>query len=75
MYTYVSNKHVLIGCKHDLFCPPNIRSLEQAAVVDLIRFRSTKYSLQELLDVKLLSGGKCTDSEREICLKVEKNEI
>ena len=30
----------------------NIRSLEYAAVVDLIRFRSMKYSLQEFLDVK-----------------------
>ena len=32
--------------------PPNIRSLEYAAVVDLIRLRSTKYSLQEFSDVK-----------------------
>ena len=30
----------------------NIRSLEYAAIVDLIHFRSMKYSLQEFLDVK-----------------------
>ena len=32
--------------------PPNIQSLENAVVVDLICFHSTKYSLQEFLDVK-----------------------
>ena len=32
--------------------PPNIWSSENAAVVDLICFHSTKYSLQEFLDVK-----------------------
>ena len=46
------------------------------AVVDLICFRSTKYSLQEFLTFRIIiSGGKCAVSEQEICLKVEKNEI
>ena len=31
---------------------PNIQSLKNAAVVDLSCFHSTKYSLQEFLDVK-----------------------
>ena len=32
--------------------PPNIQSLENTVVVDLICFHSTKYSLQGFLDVK-----------------------
>ena len=40
---WVQTWHVLL---------PSIQSLEQAVVVDLICFRSTKYSLQEFLDVK-----------------------
>lgn len=30
---------------------------------------------REFLVMKNISGGKCDASEREICLKVEKNEI
>ena len=40
-------------------------------VVELICFRSTKYYLQEFLDMKIISAGKWAVSERELCLKVE----
>ena len=74
-YTWGKKKWI-IGCKHDMFWP-NIQSLEYAAVVDLICFHSTKYSLQEFLDVSnIISGGKCAVSEWEIkCLRVKKSEI
>ena len=45
------------------------------AVVDLRCFRSTKFSVQDFLTLRIISGGKCAVSEREICLKVKKNKI
>ena len=54
---------------------PNIRSLKYTAVVNFICFCSTKYSLQEFSDLRIISGGKCAVSEWEICMKVEINGI
>ena len=42
--------HVCTQLEHVL--PPNIRSLELVAVIDLICFLSTKFSLKEFLGVK-----------------------
>ena len=42
--------HVCTQLEHVL--PPNIRSLELAAVVHSICFRSAKYFLKEFFDVK-----------------------
>jgi len=51
--------------------------LDKEAVVDLICFHPTKYSLPEFLGVKnnIISGDKCAGSDQEICLQVETNEI
>ena len=54
---------------------PNIRSLKYTAVVNFICFCSTKYSLQEFSDLRIISGGKCAVSEWEMCMKVEINGI
>ena len=56
---------------------PNIRSLEEAAVVDLICFCSTKHSLQEFLDIKnnFLEASVLFLSKKYGALRVEKNEI
>ena len=55
--------------------PPNIRSLEYAAVVDLIVFAQQNILCKNFQTLSIISGGKCAVSEREICLQVKKNEI
>ena len=55
--------------------PPNIRSLDYAAVVDLIVFAQQNIPCKNFQTLRIISGGKCAVSEREICLQVKKSEI
>ena len=54
---WVQTWHVLL---------PSIQSLEQAVVVEFICFRSTKYSLQECLDVK-------NNFQKQVCFFCARN--
>ena len=59
-------RHVLIfGCKHDMFCRLTFEVCSK-------RMLSTCFVFAQQY---IISGGKCAVSEREICPKVEKNEI
>ena len=56
--------------------PPNIQRLEGGAVVDLINVYTQQNILcKNFLTLRIISGGKCAISEREICPKVGKSKI
>ena len=51
-HVHVSKKHVLIGCKRDLFCRQTFEVWSRRLLSTWFFFHSTKYCLQEFLDVK-----------------------
>ena len=68
---HVRKKHVWVQTWHVL--PPNVRSLE--LLPTWFAFAQQNILCKNFRTLRIISGGKCAVSEREICLKVEKNEI
>ena len=75
VYTW-GKKQVLIGCKSGMFWRQTFEVWSRRLLSTwLICFCSTKSVLARFLDVKNNFGGKCAVSDREMWLKVVKNEI
>ena len=72
---HVRKKQVLIGRKHDMFCHQTFEVWSRRLLSTWFVFAQQNILCKNFWTLRILSGGKCAVSEREICLKVEKNEI
>ena len=72
---HVRKRHVLIGCKHGMFCRQTFEVWSRRLLSTWFVFAQQKILCKKFLTLRIISGGKCAVSEWEIRLKVEKNEI
>ena len=72
---HVRKKHVLNGCKHDMFCRQTLEVWRRRLLSTWFLFAQQNTLCKNFYTFRVISGGKCAVSEREIWLKFEKNEI
>ena len=72
---HVRKKHVLIGCKCDMFWHQTFKVWCRQLLSTWFVFTHQNILCKNFWTLRLISGDKCAVSEQEICLRVEKNEI
>ena len=72
---HVRKKRVLIGCKSDMFWRQTFKVWSRRLLSTWFVFAQQNQSLQDFQTLRIIFGGKCAVSEREMWLKVVKNEI
>ena len=72
---HVKKKHVLIGCKYDMFCHQTLEVQRMRMLSTWFVFAQQNILCKNFWTLRIISSGKCAVPEREIFLKVEKNEI
>ena len=72
---HVGKKHVLIGCKSNMFWRQTFEVWRSWLLLTWFVFAQQNQSLQDFQTLRIIFGGKCGVSEREMWLKVVKNEI
>ena len=61
------------GCKRDMFSRQTFGIWSTRLLSTCFVFAQQNILRMNFLTIRILSGGKCAVSKREICLKVEKN--